>query len=496
MSSDLWQLRIRDVNQAEVNPDGNYVLYWMIAYRRTEWNFSLQRAAWWAEKLGKPLVVFEALRVGYQWASDRLHTFVLQGMRDNYEALADAPVLYYPYVEPEQDADKGLLQALAGDAAVVVTDDFPCFFLPRMVKAVGRRLPTKLEAIDSNGLLPMSAADREFTRAYSFRRFLQKEIKPHLDVSPNANPFAKKSFPAADGKLIADIQKKWPPIEKETLDAPADFIAGLPIDHQVEPVDTVGGSGAARKQWRWFLKHGLPRYAEERNNVESECVSQLSPHLHFGHLSVHEVFYDLANAENWAPSKISPKITGSREGWWNMGANAESFIDELVTWREVGYNMCHQREDYDQYESLPDWARQTLEEHAGDEREYVYTLEQFENAQTHDDLWNAAQRQLLRDGRIHNYLRMLWGKKILHWSKSPQEALKILIHLNNKYALDGRNPNSYSGIFWCLGRYDRAWGPERKVFGKIRYMSCDSALRKLNLKGYLRQYAAGTLFDA
>ena len=150
--------------------------------------------------------------------------------------------------------------------------------------------------------------------------------------------------------------------------------------------------------------------------------------------------------------------------------------------------MCSRRDDYDQYESLPNWAQQTLAKHADDPREYVYTRDELEAAQTHDPLWNAAQRQLRREGRIHNYLRMLWGKKILEWSPSPQAALDVLIELNNKYALDGRDPNSYSGIFWVLGRYDRAWGPERPVFGTIRYMSSENTARKVRVKDYLRRY--------
>jgi deoxyribodipyrimidine photo-lyase len=160
-----------------------------------------------------------------------------------------------------------------------------------------------------------------------------------------------------------------------------------------------------------------------------------------------------------------------------------------VTWRELGYNMCTRRDDFDRYESLPDWARETLADHAADDRDYVYSLEQFESAQTHDRLWNAAQTQLAQEGRLHNYLRMLWGKKILEWTAAPQDALAVMIELNNKYALDGRDPNSYSGIFWVLGRYDRAWGPERPIFGKIRYMSSENTARKLRVKEYLERYA-------
>jgi deoxyribodipyrimidine photo-lyase len=193
--------------------------------------------------------------------------------------------------------------------------------------------------------------------------------------------------------------------------------------------------------------------------------------------------------ENWSPDKLADNAKGSRQGWWGMSEPAESFLDELITWRELGYNFCWQRDDYDQYESLPDWARKTLEEHTSDERPHVYSLEEFETAQTHDELWNAAQTQLVSEGRMHNYLRMLWGKKILHWSASPREALRIMIQLNNKYAIDGRNPNSYSGIFWVLGRYDRAWGPERSIFGKIRYMTSENTARKFKVKNYILKYS-------
>jgi deoxyribodipyrimidine photo-lyase len=171
-----------------------------------------------------------------------------------------------------------------------------------------------------------------------------------------------------------------------------------------------------------------------------------------------------------------------------MGDAAEAFLDQLVTWREVGFNMAALRDDVERYESLPDWALRTLEEHEHDPREHVYDLDTFDRGDTHDELWNAAQRQLRESGRMHNYLRMLWGKKILEWSAGPREALDVMLELNNRYALDGRDPNSASGIFWILGRYDRAWGPERPVYGKIRYMSSDNTRRKLRLREYLTRW--------
>ncbi len=194
--------------------------------------------------------------------------------------------------------------------------------------------------------------------------------------------------------------------------------------------------------------------------------------------------------EDWSPGRLADRPTGSREGWWGASGEAEGFLDEIVTWRELGYNMAAKRADHDRYESLPAWARATLEDHLGDERAQVYDLAAFEHAQTHDALWNAAQRQLVREGRIHNYVRMLWGKKILEWTRTPRDALRVMIELNNKYALDGRDPNSYSGIFWCLGRYDRPWGPERAIFGKVRYMSSENTARKVRVADYLRKYAA------
>ncbi|MEX2356792.1 MAG: deoxyribodipyrimidine photolyase [Pirellulaceae bacterium] len=495
MSDPFPESRFADVNSAPIREIGDYVLYWMIANRRTRWNFSFQRAAKWAEKLGKPLVVFEALRVDYPWASDRLHTFVIQGMRDNACDLADSPVLYYPHIEPEAGAARGLLKSLSQRACVVVTDDFPCFFLPRMVELTGKRLDVRLEKVDSNGLLPMRAADKTFTTAYSFRRFLQKNLSPHLERLPELNPLAGRAFPAAENDLIQAIQKKWPPATQEAFNDPAGYAEQLPIDHEVSPVlDCPGGAVAAEKTLGRFLQHRLDRYADHRNEVEQEVVSGISPYLHFGHLSAHQVFQEVAELASWDPSQLSTDSKGSRTGWWNMSPNAESFLDELITWRELGFNMCHREKNFDQFESLPDWALKTLAEHREDQRTHVYSLEEFEQARTHDEIWNAAQRQLISEGRIHNYLRMLWGKKVLHWSASPQEASRILIELNNKYALDGRNPNSYSGIFWCFGRYDRAWGPEREIFGKIRYMSSQSARRKLSLKGYLSRYGENRLF--
>ncbi|MGA8037290.1 MAG: hypothetical protein WA823_19770 [Candidatus Acidiferrales bacterium] len=484
------EVRIRTLSEHQVRRDGDYVLYWMIAFRRVHWNFTLDRAVELARKWDRPLVIFEALGCGYAWACDRFHRFVMDGMVEKIEALADAPVHYYPYVEPELDADKGLLVALAERACAVVTDEFPCFFLPRMVASAAKKIPARLEAVDSNGLLPLRAADQVFSTAHAFRRFLQKNLPHHLEHFPKRDPLARLKLPTLKA-LPEAVTKRWPAATKEWLTDPTS-LAALPINHGIGPAaaDAAvnGGEAPARKLWSEFLKSKLDGYGDERNEPAQEVTSGLSPYLHFGFISSHQMFPELMERENWSQKKLALRADGSRTGWWGVSANAEQFLDQFITWREVGYNFSSHRADYDSYESLPDWARETLAKHADDERAVMYTLKDFAAARTHDPLWNAAQRQLMAEGRIHNYMRMVWGKKILEWSRTPEEALEIMIELNNRFGLDGRNPNSYSGIFWCLGRYDRPWGPERPIFGKVRYMSSGNTARKLQVKDYLQKY--------
>jgi deoxyribodipyrimidine photo-lyase len=483
-------LRLRAINAAPLRADGQYVVYWMTAQRRVGWNFALQHAIDRARELKKPLVVFEALRIGYRWASDRLHAFVIQGMRDNQQALAGRDVLYYPYLEPEPRAGEGLLAALAAQAAVVVTDDFPCFFLPALLRLAGSRLDVRLEAVDSNGLLPLRATDQVFTVAHSFRRWLQKNLRPHLEAGafPQPDPLARVKLPRLE-RLPTSLTRRWPAADLTRCDDDCAALAEFDIDHHVAPSQIAGGTAAAEQTLRSFLEHKLDRYDVDRNEPDAAGASGLSPYLHFGHLSAHQVFAEGVEREGWTTDQLADKASGQRHGWWNASEPLESFLDELITWREIGYNHCAHVRNYDRYESLPDWAQKTLAKHARDPRPHQYTLEEFEGAATHDPLWNAAQRQLTREGRMHNYLRMLWGKKILQWSPTPRDALAVMIELNNKYALDGRNPNSYSGIFWVLGRFDRAWGPERPIFGTVRYMSSENTARKIKVANYLRQYA-------
>ena len=488
MRSRVPRLRVNDANAAPLRSDADFVLYWMIAARRTHTSFALERAIEYARFFGKPLVVFEPLRVGYRWASDRMHRFVLDGMAEHGPRFATAGVTYFPYVEPHVGAGKGLFAALSARACVVVTDEFPCFFLPRMVAAAAAQSAVRVEQIDGNGLLPLRAAPRAYGRAFDFRRQLQKSLVPHLAEVPLADPLAallKEPLPRL-AQLPPDVRARFPMATPALLGGDAASLAALPIDHGVAPVPYRGGETAARARLAQFIDSRLARYTE-RNNPDADAASGLSPYLHFGNISAHEVFAALSEHEDWSPERVSGRVTAQARGFWGMSEAAESFFDELVTWREVSLNTTFFCTDYDRYDALPPWARATLEKHAADPRPSVYGLEAFEAAHTHDPLWNAAQRELVREGRIHNYLRMLWGKKILEWAESPRAAFEILVELNNKYAVDGRDPSSYAGISWVMGRYDRPW-PERAIYGVVRSMSSDNTRKKVDLDAYLARF--------
>ncbi len=482
-------IRVRKLNQWPIDPSRQFVLYWMTAYRRTTSNFALQRAVELANQLHKPLVVFEAVRINYRWASDRFHQFIIDGMLANAAAMHTAKATYWAYVETIANEGKGLLEALSSFANVIVADDYPCFFHPALYEKIASHWNCAIELVDSNTIVPMRCTDRTFTVAHSYRRYMQKEVFQGIPEFPDKNPLED----LLDRSLVTmptNIVGKWPlwNAKKALKELKLVSLNSISIDHSVAPTTERGGASEAGKVLDRFLEERLGDYAEARNEPEQTGSSWLSPYLHFGHISPHEVFEGVTRATKWSPEKMD-KPNGKMDGFWNMGPNAEAFMDQLMTWREIGFNMCWRERNYDRFESLPSWAQKTLDEHATDVRPVTYDLDQFEGAMTHDPLWNAAQTQLVREGRIHNYLRMLWGKKILHWTTSPREALRIMIELNNKYALDGRDPNSYSGIFWVLGRYDRAWGPERPIFGKIRYMTSESTQNKYHVKEYLKRYS-------
>ncbi|MEP6690531.1 MAG: deoxyribodipyrimidine photolyase [Gemmatimonadaceae bacterium] len=484
--------RIIALNEAPLASGRDMVLYWQTTARRTRSNFALQHAIDCARTLGKPLVVLEALRAGYRWASARFHHFAIDAMVDNAAAYATAGVRHYAYVEPVAGAGKGLLGSLARHACLVVTDDYPEFFLPRMAHAAAAQLGAigvRLEAVDGNGILPMRAAGKAHVYAHQFRRHVQRLASEHLAHVPETHPLRRARALVAPSAGLArtldDITTRWPAASTSILSGE---LAGLAIDHSVAPVAARGGERAAQRTLARFIDERYDRYAARRNDAIDDASSGLSPHLHWGFLSAHDVFAAVAERERWSIGKIGFRPTGRRDGWWGVSANGDAFLDQLVTWRELGFNGALYIPAHDTFDSLPPWARATLVAHDADQRPNATTLDALDAGETYDPLWNAAQGQLRAEGRIHNYLRMLWGKKILEWSPDPRTAFAWMLHLNNKWAVDGRDPNSTSGIAWVMGRYDRPWAPERPIIGVVRAMSSTNTGRKMKVRGYIERY--------
>lgn len=480
------KLRLFPFNQRAPAPGRKFVLYWMQIQRRLEYNFALDYAVAWANELNLPLLIFEGLSSDYPWASARFQQFLLQGMRENQIVCEQQSAPYFAFVDRTPIEGKGLIRALAAQASIVITDAFPGFVIREHNEKIGPGLDAPFIAVDSNGIIPLGASTRAPYSAYEFRRLMQK-----LFVEEYTNPPKRYPLKQLKQRRYPDLRllhRRWPETRLENVN---DVLISISLDRSIPALSIEGTRKAAISRLKHFVQRDLEDYVEMRNHPDLNKTSGLSPYLHFGKISAHEVVSAVLKAqpEGWSTERIFYN-KGSREGFFQGHPFVDAFLDQLITWREAGYHYCHHVRDFDRYESLPEWARRTLERHAKDRREHVYTFEEFENAQSHDSLWNAAQNQLRREGVIHNYLRMLWGKKILEWSRSPREALSTMIELNNKYAIDGRDPNSYSGIFWVLGRFDRPWGPEREIFGAVRYMSSENTARKIKVKEYVRRYAA------
>jgi len=508
--------RIRLANDSPIDPAGRYVLYWCQMYRRWDRNHALDAAIAQARELKKPLVVYEGLKLNYPWASARMHQFMLEGMAESAKRAKELGIHYWPFVETPEHNGHGLLRQLCEKACLLITDDYPQFIVPAQIRALAAKVDIAVWAVDGNSLVPLKLLGPPTAAAAHLRPKIRKLFAEGWKHRAEAEPdFERVRGP----KSLAAPFELWQP--PDDLGA---FVKGLPIDQSVPAVSgTPGGSIEAHAVLADFLKFKLDRYAEERSlpdDPKRNSASRLSPHLRHGHISIQEVV-EQTLGKKWTLDEINPQARG-RDDYYCRDANINSFLDEAITWRDVGLqwnfarrgqgsgvssqNKSWQNEgeqpsfnfethDFSPLSSkgtlkavLPPWAMATLEKHTGDAREFLYTLEEFENADTHDELWNAAQTELVATGRIHNYLRMLWGKKVLEWTKTPEEAYSILEHLNNKYALDGRDSNSYTGILWCFALFDRPWPPERQVFGNIRFMSSTNTGKKFKLKGYL-EYA-------
>lgn len=436
--------RVQRLNAAPFRADARYVLYWAQVNRRVQSNHGLALAAELANQAGLPVLFYEGLTFDYPYASERFHAFIQQGVPDTQAELRRLGIGYVFYQRGRGDDRDDVLYRLAKDAAAVVTDDYPLFPAKRYNASVPAKLGIPYYAVDSSCIVPFRRFEKREYAAYTIRPKIQRLLPRYLKPVPPIRVRNKFRGPVPE--------------------CPA---GGAGVDPSVPPSPVYhGGSRAAHQRLRRFLKHKLHRYASLSNQPSENATSGLGPYLHFGQISSLEIA--LAVQEYAREHKL---IAGE-------------FLEELIVRRELAFNFARFAENPESPESLPDWARATLGKHADDQRDPVYAREQFEGAATHDALWNAAQKELLITGKIHGYYRMYWGKKILEWSATPEEALATAIHLNDRYALDGRDPNSYTNILWCFGLHDRPW-VERPIFGQVRYMSYEGMRRKTDVDAYI-----------
>lgn len=457
--------RIRTLNDATIRPDAAYVLYWSQMNRRVESNHALAYAIELANGAGLPLLVYEGLTCTYQAANDRLHTFVLEGVPSVAKTLGKRGIGYLFYLRRRRSDANDVLYRLAASAQCLVTDDYPAFIAREHNRSVPGKIGIPYIAVDSSCVVPMSRQEKRNWGAYTIRPRIRRDLPAFL--IPCDMPRVKVKW--MEGLLSSDLRSLHTDVEAKAIPA---LVSACEINHSVPASVTYsGGYRNARKHLERFLTERLKRYAEDRNEPTRHATSELSPWLHFGHISSLEV---ALTAQDYA-----------RE----HKLNADAFLEELIVRRELAFNFARFTENLETLGSLPDWCRKTMAAHAGDPRPSVYSREQFETASTYDPLWNATQKELLLRGKIHGYYRMYWGKKIIEWSPSYEDALRTMIEMHDIYALDGRDANTYTNILWCFGLHDRPW-TERPIFGKLRYMSEGGMKRKTDTAAYIEEIAA------
>jgi deoxyribodipyrimidine photo-lyase len=452
-------LRIHAGREPRPRPGGELVLHWIQTTHRAHDSPALDFAIEQANALGLPLLVYHGLRPDYPWASDRLHTFILESVADLYREFEARGIQYAFYLERTRTPGAGSpLVALADRAALVVTDWFPTFIVPRQIRTLRELTETPVIAVDGCTIVPLRVHEKEYVSAAAFRPRIMAALPHFLDRGPEL-----------ELRVRRPVALPFDPTVPVGPAIPA-LVAACDIDHTVPPSPLIrGGPAAARERLRRFLGTGLPRYAEDRGDPNAGATSMLSPYLHFGNLSAREVL--VAAREAGPPSQFA------------------KYQDELVTWRELSFNFVQWNRRHRTVEAIPAWAREELRRGEADPRPTLYDDATLEQGRTADELWNGAQRAYLRDGWMHNAMRMLWGKAVLQWTPNAAAALRILEHLNNKYALDGRDPNSYAGIHWIFGKFDRPFY-RRPIYGTVRYQSLKAAREKFDVPAYLRRYTS------
>jgi deoxyribodipyrimidine photo-lyase len=459
---DQLSLRTMPLNEKRLQPDGEFVLYWMQSTQRLEDNWGLRLATLEADRVGKPLLVHQGLDPTSAYASARFHTFVMQGARELARRAGALGLTYRFAVRRRRDDDRRVLDRLAARAALVVTDLFPTAGVAERAQRLADRVSCRVLAVDSVGVVPSASFHREEYAARTIRPRLAKLLEHALEPVEDRPP--KRDISPT---LLASLGVEW--LDVESCDIAAE-VARCEIDHDVGAVAAIGGLSSARARLARFVSDGLADYAERRRHPSDDGgSSRLSPYLHYGMISPLEV--------------VSAVRRHAAAG------HAEPFLNEMLTWRELSLNFCVRNPQHGSLAALPDWAHRSMHAHAADEREVLYTLDELERASTHDPIWNAGQRELVETGQMHNVVRMLWGKSVITWTPTYADALAWLLHLNNKYALDGRDPNSFAGIQWCFGKFDRPFAT-RPVWGTIRPMSLRRAHAKYEVADYIARWSA------
>ena len=445
--------RIKPLNEKKIRK-GKYVLYWMQASQRTEYNHALEYAVLNANELLQPVVVFFGITDHFPEGNERHYSFMLEGLREVKRSLETRGI---QFVVRHQSPELAVV-SIAKEASLVVVDRGYLRIQREWRNRAGQRLNCPLIQVESDVVVPVEeASPKEEYAAATIRPKISKKLKPFLVPLKETEPVTDSLSLDFDFFDIEDMDR---------------VISKLRMDRSVKKVDGFrGGTEEAKRYLQIFLEDKLDCYPELRNDPTLDSLSKMSPYLHFGQIS--PLYIALKTLETRSPGQ-------------------EAFLEELIVRRELSMNFVFYNERYDSLDSVPEWVKKTLRAHQKDKHPYIYTLQELESAQTHDPYWNAAQKEMVFKGKMHGYMRMYWGKKILEWSKTPEEAYRNALFLNNKYELDGRDPNGFAGVAWCFGKHDRPWG-ERPIFGNIRYMNDKGLMRKFDADEYVSMMeASGT----
>jgi deoxyribodipyrimidine photo-lyase len=444
--------RLERLNEQSLS-EGRYVLYWMQQSQRATHNPALEYAIGRANAEGVPLLVVFGLMYDYPEANRRHYTFMLEGLRETQARLAERGIQMV--VRHGHPADVAL--AYANDAVQLVTDRGYLRHQREWRAQVAAEAPCLVWQVEGDVVVPVErVTDKPEYAARTIRPKIHEHLDRFLTLPSDATPQkGSLDLPVEEGLALDDVEA---------------VVDQLDLNARVPPVRGLyrGGTSETIDLLETFLEEHLDGYDENRNQIQSDAVSHMSKYLHFGQVS-----------PVWLALRIQAAAAPSDD--------IDSYIEELIVRRELAVNHVYFRPDtYDQYECLPEWARETLADHADDEREYIYSREELEESETHDPYWNAAMTEMRATGYMHNYMRMYWGKKILEWSPDPKTAFDRALTLNNRYFLDGRDPNSYANVLWLFGLHDRGW-KERPVYGKVRYMSQGGLERKADPEAYVEK---------